>query len=348
MLSSPLSRRRTGFTLIELLVVIAIIAILIGLLLPAVQKVREAAARMSCSNNLKQIGLGYQNFHDTYKFFPPALLKPNVARGDWTNTSYLYYAGATDFGPNWAILILPYIEQGNLYNQMNITGWDFKGKTAGSANWKTGSLNGVPFRATVIPTYRCPSEANDFLYSRPAGGVTGWARGNYAANAGPMWWPDAVGGFSSSSTYGLQGRGPTGINWGTTLAAFTNQDGSSNTILVNEVRVGPVDSDARGVWALGYPGSSVTASHATGDCYTPNDRGSGSDDIQDGTDSPNIGMGCWSSCYSWQAQARSGHAAGVQACFGDGSVRFIANSIDQFNWYLLNSMNDGQTASYNF
>jgi prepilin-type N-terminal cleavage/methylation domain-containing protein len=333
----PLQRTRRGFTLIELLVVIAIIGILIGMLLPAVQKVKEASAKAACSNNLKQIGLALHNYDHNQGSLPPAIWMPyahlNAGR-DGTNSDITN----ASFGPNWAVLILPYLEQDNLYNQMSLTGW---GKvngvvTAGTQTWKN-------FRNIEVKPYLCPSDegkGSPFMGPPNAGGVTNWARGNYGANCGPMWWYDVVNGNSNSTGHGLQGRGPFGINWADSPSKIT--DGSSNVIVVNHLRVGIGTTDARGVWALGFPGSSTTAAHGTGDDTRPNDVRGCSDDVQGAPDQPSLGMGNWTGCLSWQATARSKHTGGVISLYGDGSVRFTSNQISERDWYLINSANDGQ------
>jgi prepilin-type N-terminal cleavage/methylation domain-containing protein len=145
---SSLRRTRRGFTLIELLVVIAIIAILIGLLLPAVQKVREAAARSKCMNNVKQIALACHSFHDNNNTLPPAYY---VGRGiGWTDRP--------NIGPNYLVLVLPYVEQGPLYNQVTTSVQNYQQfsppNTAGGSN----DQNWRSIRAVVVPTYTCPSE----------------------------------------------------------------------------------------------------------------------------------------------------------------------------------------------
>jgi prepilin-type N-terminal cleavage/methylation domain-containing protein/prepilin-type processing-associated H-X9-DG protein len=339
---APHSRSRRGFTLIELLVVIAIIAILIGLLLPAVQKVREAAARMSCSNNLKQIGIACHTYADASGGLPPAVIMPYANQGDWGLLSNI---DDSRFGPNWAVFLLPFVEQDNLFKQADVTAW--QGGTVVNNAAITGNATWKNIRGTPIKTYLCPSDsANQTPFVGTAGGVSGWARGNYAANCGPMWWPDAVDGNTADGGWGFSGKGPFWIGRlvrrGSTIQGM--KDGSSNTVMIAEVRAGLVNSDPRGVWALGFPGSSTLSAHGrVGDDSRPNDPRGCSDDVQKAKDMPAQGMGNWEPCLSWQATARGSHSGGVMVCFGDGSVKMINNNVDEATWQFLNSMEDGQT-----
>lgn len=314
------SRLRRGFTLIELLVVIAIIAILIALLVPAVQKVREAAARTQCTNNVKNIALAMHGYHDANKILPPAFI---TASG----------IGPTDennIGPNWAVMILPYVEQGPLYNSVQAS------ITAQRAGTNDGTWRSI--RGAVIPVYVCPAEQNNLILGSRAGG--GWARGNYGANMGPGSNYDG----STQTGRGIPNGGGSATakaviwqNGGSKLAAI--QDGTSNTILINHLRAGPAAGDMRGTWAFGLPGASQTLNAPAGDCWGPNDTANGgSDDVLGCTSDPS--MPCWSSGWG-QATARSNHTGMVVTGFSDGTVRNVNNNINLRAWFQLLSAADG-------
>jgi prepilin-type N-terminal cleavage/methylation domain-containing protein/prepilin-type processing-associated H-X9-DG protein len=360
-------QRRPAFTLIELLVVIAIIAILIGLLLPAVQKVREAAARMQCQNNLKQLGLGAHNYHDAYKKFPPASTVPYAQQNDQSNNDALL-----PFGPNWAVIILPFIEQDNLYKLANVSSYpgispmphvvNFAGAPA-LANVNTS------WRVVVsqnVPVYQCPSDPNNQIPFNDPTLVPepNWARGNYAANAGfddfdhvngGATWVDVQNG---SPLLGVVSSPVMSSNYGARIQAIT--DGSSNTILFNEIRAGISPLDLRGTWAMGFPGASITS--AGRQIYNPTPNNSLGDSGVDGDEMQNcnkfwfagIGslqrMGCMNNPkkHNASAIARSLHSGGVNACFCDGHVQMIADSISEYTWGLLNSKSDGRVLPTDF
>ena len=191
---------RSGFTLIELLVVIAIIAILIGLLVPAVQKVREAAARTECANNLKQIGLALHNHHDAYKFFPP---------GYRAGSPYVDGVGDTAPGWGWAALILPYIEQDTLFRQLNF-------------NQPVKQSTGIQ---TLLAAYLCPSDMTNGSFTVTDG------FGGKICSAAPSSYAGCVGG-DESGTSDETGMGIFYRNSRTRIGDVT--DGTSNTLLVGE------------------------------------------------------------------------------------------------------------------
>jgi prepilin-type N-terminal cleavage/methylation domain-containing protein/prepilin-type processing-associated H-X9-DG protein len=337
-------RQRKGFTLVELLVVIAIIAVLIGLLLPAVQKIREAASRLRCSNNIKQIALALHNYHDANNRFPPGVVMPYAQAGNDPLTG----GAASPIGPNWAIFLLPFIEQQNLFALANPSSYPGTTKLSSFASYNVSWRN---VRGAVIKIYLCPSDTGqDLLFADPGGAPPepDWARGNYACNGGTADIDHHIGGDTGTPNDPYPGvsKGPVmSTNFGATLT--TIPDGTSTTFLVHEVRVGVNAMDRRGVWALGLPGSSMVCA---GRDYnpTPNNRLDQSDEIEGcwrfwyagiGTKD---GMGCLNlpDKYSMAGQARSRHSGGCNAAFCDGHVQFISNTISQRTWVLLQSTND--------
>src|SRR5262249_29592805 len=158
---------------------------------------------------------------------------------------------------------------------------------------------------------------NAVLWNGYQSGYTNWTRSNYAANAGPSYGlPTTQNGSSHQGNFGVQGGGVMCMNRGGKMSALTDQDGSSNTIMINNRRVSGDAQDPRGVWAFGDYGASITGGCPTGDCYGPNDTNSNSDDvygcIDHGSGSDNQQMGCWGNG-SGQANARSAHTAGTTA-----------------------------------
>jgi len=321
--------------------VIAIIAILIGMLLPAVQKVRESASRSDCGNKLKQLGIACHAFHETNKHLPPAVLTTMTTTPSREGDTGSVGGGGNGWGPNWAILILPYIEQDNL----------FKTQSANIAAYPINGNNGWrAVRTTYLASFKCPTDDMNNPGNPFTGAGGSWQRGNYACNQGPGNIGSNFAGASANDGFGVPGGGPMCANFGASLQSLNNQDGTSNTIMLAEVRAGKAN-DRRGVWAMGFAGSSIVAGHAIGDDQTPNYENPGgacSDDVEanyGAIDNWQDGMGNWDGCQSNQGQSRSRHSNGVNVCFCDGSVRFVTNNIGQLTWYCLNSRNDRQAVS---
>jgi prepilin-type N-terminal cleavage/methylation domain-containing protein/prepilin-type processing-associated H-X9-DG protein len=332
--------RRRGFTLIELLVVIAIIAVLIGLLLPAVQKVREAAARLKCANNLKQLGLALHNYMDTNHGLPP-------------NGNYVYSGSGILTVNAWSgtARILPQIEQENLFR-----GIDF-----------TAHYNVQPaISSKRVGTFMCPSEVNDRGHgTNPTFGNTHWPI-NYALNSG-TW---AV--LTAKATGMRTGDGAFGPNRSCKPGDFT--DGMSNTLALAEVKAftnrvagasnaatfasappPPTTPAGLSSFALGTlnPTSYMHVEwvdgkvHETGftTVFAPNTKvpyASGGVeydvDLVLATES-NLG-----DTYA-AVTARSYHAGGVNVLLMDGSVRFVSNSINLATWRALGTRAGGEVVS---
>ena len=326
----PFRRSSRGFTLVELLVVIAIIGILVGLLLPAVQAAREAARRMQCSNNFKQLGLSLHNYHDTFNKFPPRI------GGDALGLNYT---------PNGMVRLLPYMEQNAVYNLIS-SPQTYNGKNYPAFNVEPWDGNYQPWNAK-IPSFLCPSDGE----SGQSGSL---GRSNYHLSNGDYagWWGDPVarGPFEVWKLYpdwNWHSGGPRGI------ASVT--DGTSNTLAISERAIPSSGAGNRIVTAVATSQPTAFTSPIT--CMAL--KGSGSQ-YATGVATANWGQGTFS--FGWQGRnaeistilppnspscaiygddwnavmftPTSYHTGGVGSVFMDGSVRFISNSIDTGNLSL--------------
>lgn len=338
-----LNRSRSGFTLVELLVVIAIIGILVGLLLPAVQAAREAARRMQCSNNLKQLALAAHNYHDAYNTFPwnsdsgDQAGHPNNAAMNHPQNRWMQFS--------WLTSVLPFIEQNNLYDQINFN-------TAESMGHPTN----VPFATTVVSTFLCPSNQQESMRQnqisgyRHSGGMTG-AGTDYVGNLGHIWsgWKDcgAVPEFqgpANAPNIFVRGSNP-GTPWvngemlneqvnvngmfkyfGSTRIAQAS-DGTSNTILVFEEMH----------WRGGNSGQFDMSPNDTSSWMSPI---AAVNTVRNPINNKNP---AWLQgagdrrCAGWSSE----HSGGAQAARADGSVGFYSQTIDNVTRYALGVRNDG-------
>ncbi|MFG0262991.1 MAG: DUF1559 domain-containing protein [Novipirellula sp. JB048] len=317
-------RRQVGFTLVELLVVIAIIGVLVGLLLPAVQAAREAARRMSCSNNFKQIGLAMHNYHDTFGSFP---------YGHKTEAT-----GQTHRRDSWYHRLLPFIEQQAYYDQ-------YMNAPTTHGHYDSEYIHRMPaeIAGVAVPAFMCPSDPSG--PARGGGGSDNGFQGSYGVCAGggtPA--QDPLAGVTNpidmnmikTDAGGMFGRGD--------VYRFRScLDGTSNTLLASETIIRGAAGASWGGMG-GYWGGSPHGAFGFSTAESPN------------TTVPDRVYSCKntnfpkSPCENGNADglsgrwnfARSQHPGGVMTAFCDGSVRFITDSITRLTWRDLGNRADGR------
>jgi prepilin-type N-terminal cleavage/methylation domain-containing protein/prepilin-type processing-associated H-X9-DG protein len=335
---------RRGFTLIELLVVIAIVGVLVALLLPAVQKVREAASRTSCHNNLKQLSLALHHYHDSLGYFPPNM-QPKKWSGDPTLPAYFF---------SWSVWaeLTPYLEASNLYHSMDLS---YPVYVKGT----TGFVVSPPNQAAagqLLKMFLCSSDRQTPVSS--GFGVTDFGPTNYVACSGA--------GTNGGSPY--LADGVFYANSRTRLADVT--DGSSNTVFLSESLLGDGPENASGALMPGDPQTvyayigpkplDVDTCKTAKMWNVTNRRGfqwiSGEyrcaaynhyfppnhvdpDCVTHSTDAATV-----FTTFGWRA-ARSRHAGGVNVALGDGSIRFVSNAVNLNTWRALATRSGNETST---
>ena len=314
-----MDKSRKAFTLVELLVVIAIIGILIGLLLPAVQAAREAARRMQCSNNLKQIGLGLHNYHDTFNSLPPAILGGYDGTGGGGGDAY------DDEGFGFLCAILPYIEQQPLYDLVNPNG-DQYGVFDNYADANPGN-HVWPGGDTIIGTYSCPSSALPDIVPETYD-VPGSRNGALPQDK------DYYVGYATSDYKGAGGSkaGDNGLLHKLDEARNARKfrdvtDGLSNTIMAGESSYVYDDDDEVDDWPVWIGGlDSDEQVRMNGRTTAPINCGCSVSRMDEA-----ISDDC---AFSW-------HPGGAQFVFADGSVHFLSENIDIQTYSDLHGINEG-------